>query len=388
MRFGAPVFAPAFWAVFGGAVRGVFADVFVVAINWQYRLMTRTGNKNDRSRSPQALVAMRVRLGQSPGKLEKGRPGQGLTDKMNTATIDFEADLAATAKRVDSALAGLLAETAMPEGRLADAMRHAALGGGKRLRPYLVLASAELFAVPEAAAMPVACALELLHCYSLVHDDLPAMDDDDLRRGQPTVHRAYDEATAILAGDALLTLAFEAITTPGPHADPASAATLVHTLARAAGAAGMAEGQMQDLAAEGRFSADGRPLTLSEREILGLQALKTGALFRFSAEAGAILGKANPEDQVRLVRYGTALGRAFQIADDLLDEEASPEELGKATAKDRAKGKATLPAIIGIGAARTKLAEAVSQARETLVPFGDRASRLRAAADFAASRRS
>ncbi len=275
MRFGAPDFAPAFCGVFGGAFWGAFADVLVVAINWQYRLMTRNGNKNDLSWSPQALVAMRVRLGQSPRELEKGRPKLGQTYKMSTATIDFEADLADTATRVDRALAALLAETAMPKGRLADAMRHAALGGGKRLRPYLVLASAELFAVPEATAMPAACALELLHCYSLVHDDLPAMDDDDLRRGQPTVHRAYDEATAILAGDALLTLAFEAITTPGPHADPASAATLVHTLPRAAGPAGLGESQMHDLAVEGRLSEYGQPLTLFESELLALQAMKT-----------------------------------------------------------------------------------------------------------------
>ncbi|MCT8972436.1 polyprenyl synthetase family protein [Microbaculum marinisediminis] len=302
------------------------------------------------------------------------------------ATTDFEADLATTGKQVDAALEALLGERVLPTGRLGDAMRHAVLGGGKRLRPYVVLRSAELFAIPEAAAMPTACALELLHCYSLVHDDLPAMDDDDLRRGRPTVHRAYDEATAILAGDALLTLAFEVVSAPAPQADPAISATLVHTLARAAGATGMAAGQILDLEAEGRFDG-GEPLSLSESQVSHLQSLKTGALFRFAAEAGAILGKASPEDRVRLVRYGAALGRAFQIADDLLDEEASPEELGKATAKDRARGKATLPAVIGKGAAREKLAEAVSAAREALVPYGDRASRLLAAADFAATRR-
>jgi farnesyl diphosphate synthase len=305
---------------------------------------------------------------------------------MSTIEIDFEADLTRTAERVDDALTAILDESA-PDGRLVEAMRHGALAGGKRLRPYLVLASAGMFSVREEAAMPTACALEFLHCYSLVHDDLPAMDDDDLRRGKPTVHRAYDEATAILAGDALLTLAFEVISAPGSGADPATAPALVHALARAAGVAGMAGGQMLDLAAEGRFSADGEPLGLTEDEILGLQAMKTGALFRFAAEAGAILGKANPEDRVRLSRYGAALGRAFQIADDLLDEEASPEELGKATAKDRARGKATLPAVIGNDAARTKLAQAVSAARESLAPFGDKAKKLLAAADFAADRR-
>ena len=302
------------------------------------------------------------------------------------ATADFEADLAATGTRIDAALADILGGSAVPRGRLADAMSHAALGGGKRLRPYVVLRSAELFGIGEAAAMPAACALEFVHCYSLVHDDLPAMDDDDLRRGRPTVHRAFDEATAILAGDALLTLAFEVISAPNPNCGPASSAALVHALARAAGAAGMAGGQMLDLGAEGRFTGEG-PLSLSETEISHLQSLKTGSLFRFAAEAGAILGDANPEDRVRLSRYGASLGRAFQIADDLLDEEASPEEIGKATAKDRARGKATIPGIIGMETARAKLTAAVSAAREALVPFGGRAAMLLAAADFAAERR-
>jgi len=313
---------------------------------------------------------------------------------MSTPTRDFETDLADSARRVDEALVAMLDAGAPQDesgsgpgdGRLAGAMRHGVLGGGKRLRPYIALSSAALFGIPEATAMPAACALELLHCYSLVHDDLPDMDDDDLRRGRPTVHRAFDAATAILAGDGLLTLAFEVLADPGNAIDPAARAALVHALARAAGAQGMVEGQMRDLTAEGRFS-DGATATLREDEVLSLQALKTGALFRFAAESGAILAKAGPEDRVRLSRYGTALGRAFQIADDLLDEEASPAELGKATAKDRAKGKATLPALIGTEAARTKLAEAVAQARETLMPFGDRASRLKAAADFAASRK-
>lgn len=295
----------------------------------------------------------------------------------------FETDLAATAARVDTALAACLVTV---PGRLGEAMRHAALGGGKRLRPFIVLKSAGLFGVGEADAMPAACALEFLHCYSLVHDDLPAMDDDDLRRGRPTVHRAYDEATAILAGDGLLTLAFETLADPRTHADGAVRADLALELARAGGTAGMIGGQMRDLAAEGRFG-EGRPLALSVEEISTLQAMKTGALFRFAALAGPILGGAGPDDRQRLAAYGSALGRAFQIADDLLDEEASPEEIGKATAKDRAKGKATLPALIGREAARERLADAVAEARAALSPYGARAAPLIAAAVFAAARR-
>ncbi len=295
----------------------------------------------------------------------------------------FETDLAATAARVDAALEARL--TALP-GRLGEAMRHAVLGGGKRLRPYIVVNSAALFGVGEADAMPAACALEVLHCYSLVHDDLPAMDDDDLRRGRPTVHRAYDEATAILAGDGLLTLAFETLANPRTHPDAVVRADLALELARAGGTAGMIGGQMQDLAAEGRFG-DGRPLALSGDDISTLQAMKTGALFRFAALAGAILGHAGPDDRERLATYGAALGRAFQIADDLLDEEASPEQIGKATAKDRARGKATLPALVGSEAARERLAAAVMDARSALAGYGDAAALLVAAAEFAAARR-
>lgn len=300
----------------------------------------------------------------------------------------FETDLMAVAARVEPALADLLAAGTPEPGRVHAAMAHAVLGGGKRLRPYIVIKSADLFGVSEAQAMRTACALELVHCYSLVHDDLPAMDDDALRRGRPTVHRAFDEATAILAGDALLTLAFEVLADPATHPDGAVRAALVAELAKAAGAAGMVEGQMRDLTAEGRFSDDGRPLALGEEDVLALQGMKTGALFRFAATAGAILGGASEEDRTRLLRYGAALGRAFQIADDLLDEEADSAAMGKATGKDRDAGKATLPVAIGIAAARGRLGAVLGEARDLLTVFGSRAAALTAAADFAGNRSS
>ncbi len=298
----------------------------------------------------------------------------------------FETDLAKMAAEVGRAFDALLAAEAVPD-RLLSAMRYAALGPGKRLRPYLVLKSAALFSADAGSAMRAACALECVHAYSLVHDDLPAMDDDDLRRGRATAHRAYDEATAILAGDALLTEAFAILADPATHPDGAVRAGLVARLAEAAGARGMVGGQMIDLEAEGRFAADGAPLRLGEAGIARLQAMKTGALFRFAAVAGPVLAAAPDADVARLATYGEALGRAFQIADDILDEEASAEELGKATAKDRERGKATLPAALGIAAARERLDAAVAEARAALEPYGARAAPLAAAAAFAANRR-
>ncbi|NJM31001.1 MAG: polyprenyl synthetase family protein, partial [Rhizobiales bacterium] len=226
-------------------------------------------------------------------------------------------------------LAGLL--SGLPKGRLREAMEYAVLGGGKRLRPFLVRESASLFDVPEAQALRVGAALECIHCYSLVHDDLPAMDNDDLRRGKPTTHRAFDEATAILAADALQSLAFAILSDPGTHPDPAIRSELVLKLAHAAGAEGMAGGQMLDIEAESAGQSD-------VPAIITLQALKTGALFRFACEAGAILGRADPAP---LTRYAEKIGLAFQIADDILDITSAPETLGKATQKDAAQGKAT-----------------------------------------------
>jgi farnesyl diphosphate synthase len=265
-------------------------------------------------------------------------------------------------------------------------MRHGALAGGKRLRPFLVVESAALFGVAAAAAMPAAAALECIHCYSLVHDDLPAMDNDDLRRGQPTVHRAYDEATAILAGDGLLTLAFEILAREEAGPDAGVRIALVASLARAAGVAGMIGGQMLDLAAEGRF-ASGRPLDLPAEEIIRLQAMKTGALLRQACEAGALIGRATPEERASLDRYARAVGRAFQIADDLLDVEGEADTVGKAVGKDAAAGKATLVGKLGVDGARAELALLVEEAEAALAGFGSAATLLKEAARFIAARR-
>lgn len=277
----------------------------------------------------------------------------------------------------------LSGETARPE-RLIAAMRHAVLGGGKRLRPFLVVESAALFDAPREGALLTGAALELLHCYSLVHDDLPAMDNDDLRRGRPTVHKAYDEATAILAGDALLTLAFDILARDEVHNDAGVRIALVRDLARASGLGGMAGGQMLDLSAEGRFTAK---RALSENEIVTLQAMKTGALLRFACRAGAILGQANAAHLTAMEQYGAAIGEAFQIADDLLDVEGDAATLGKAAGKDAGAGKATLVAALGVAGARAKLESLIERAEAALAPFGAKADTLRAAARFIAERR-
>jgi farnesyl diphosphate synthase len=289
----------------------------------------------------------------------------------------FETRLAAVADTVETMLARLLTDDAAPgetarPARLLAAMRHAVLGGGKRLRPFLLIEAARLFGAEGDGVVRAACAVELIHCYSLVHDDLPQMDDDDLRRGRPTVHRAFDEATAILAGDALLTLAFDVLADPETHADPAIRADLVLRLARAAGLGGMVGGQMFDLAAEGRWSADHRPAVLGDAEIRRLQAMKTGALLRMPLEAGAVLAGASADDVARLGRFGSIVGLAFQIADDLLDVEASAETMGKATGKDAARGKGTLVALHGLAAMKAELARLVEAASAELAPYGAR----------------
>ncbi|MEZ5839108.1 MAG: polyprenyl synthetase family protein [Hyphomicrobiales bacterium] len=299
---------------------------------------------------------------------------------------DFEARLAATAADVEAALDDLLAasprpgEIARPE-RLMAAMRHAVLGGGKRLRPFLVVESARLFGLDGAAALAAAAAVECIHCYSLVHDDLPAMDDDDMRRGRPTVHRAYDEATAILAGDALLTLAFEILGREATAADAVVRVELVLGLARASGLAGMVGGQMLDLAAE---TAD-EPL--GEADVSRLQAMKTGALIAFSAEAGAILAAAPASERAALAAFGRTIGLAFQLADDLLDVEGDAATLGKAAAKDAGRGKATFVSLYGVEETRKRLAGLVTEADALLAPFGERAAVLKAAARFVAARK-
>ena len=265
-------------------------------------------------------------------------------------------------------------EVARPE-RLMQAMRHGVLNGGKRLRPFLLMESAALFGVDGEAPLRVAAALECVHCYSLIHDDLPAMDDDDLRRGQPTVHKAFDEATAILAGDSLLTYAFEILASEETDLPATTRLSLVSALARASGLGGMAGGQMLDLEAE--RAAPG------EAGILMLQAMKTGALIRFACEAGAIVGGATADERSRLAEFGSAVGLAFQLADDLLDLTADAATMGKATGKDSA---ATLPSLHGVEWTRRQLDGLVAQAEELLEPFGDTASMLRAAARFIARR--
>jgi len=297
------------------------------------------------------------------------------------ADITFQQRLSQTAGLVEDCLDGWLPAGKTDHAtspRLAEAMRYSALGGGKRLRPFLVLESARLCGVNDEGAVNTAAALECIHCYSLAHDDLPAMDDDDLRRGRPTLHRAFDEATAILAGDALLTLAFEIVADASTHPDAAVRCELALLLARGAGRDGMVGGQMLDLEAAG--------LTLGEAEILRLQAMKTGALIRYACEAGAILGGASAEKRAALRRYGALLGQAFQLADDLLDVEGDAAVVGKATAKDADAGKATLIGLIGIEQARLRLAALESEARAALASFGDDGRILADAATFVANR--
>jgi farnesyl diphosphate synthase len=273
-------------------------------------------------------------------------------------------------------------EVARP-ARLLAAMRHAATGG-KRIRPFLVVESASLFGVEEAHALPVGVAFECVHCYSLVHDDLPAMDNDDLRRGRPTTHRAFDEATAILAGDALLTLAFDVLACL--DADMETRVALIALLARAAGIGGMAGGQMLDLEAEGRYAGDRRPLALSAGEVERMQSMKTGALIAAACDAGAILGRASEAERRAVASYARSLGLAFQIADDLLDADGDAARLGKAAGKDSTRGKGTLVSVLGIAGARKRLDALVTDATSALAPFGNRAATLAAAAAFIAGR--
>jgi farnesyl diphosphate synthase len=295
------------------------------------------------------------------------------------AMLALEKALRTTAKDVEEVLDKILAAEKGHEARLFEAMRYATLGGGKRFRPFLVTESAALFSVSRTSALRVAAAIELVHCYSLVHDDLPAMDDDDLRRGQPTVHKKFDEATAILAGDALLTLAFEVLADRRTHENGNVRAELVSALAKASGAHGMVGGQMLDLAAES--------IELDMGGITRLQRLKTGALIAFSCEAGAILGRASAEPREALRGYAHDLGLTFQIADDLLDVEGTMEETGKAVGKDAAAGKATFVSILGVERARAQAKLLAQQAAEHLSAFGELADPLRAAASFVVERR-
>jgi farnesyl diphosphate synthase len=291
----------------------------------------------------------------------------------------FSSRLKEAAGFVEESLDALLPPVAGPEAHLHEAMRYAALGGGKRLRGFLVLHSGLLCGVARRSLARVAAAVECIHAFSLVHDDLPAMDNDAFRRGKPTVHKAFGEATAILAGDALLTLAFGLIASPEAHEDPFVRCELVARLAEATGHGGMIGGQSMDISLEGRRA----PLA----EITRLQRLKTAALIAFSCDAGAILGKASPAARNALSAYGQALGLAFQIADDLLDVEGDTDEMGKAAQKDAARGKPTVVSALGVERARTHAQALAQQAIRHLDLFDEKADLLRAAAEFAVSRR-
>jgi farnesyl diphosphate synthase len=291
-----------------------------------------------------------------------------------------EAAMAETAAAVDAVLDRVLPRPAGAEARLFEAMRYSTLGGGKRLRPFLVAAGARLFDVPPARAARTGAAVELIHSYSLIHDDLPAMDDDDLRRGRPSCHVQFDEATAILAGDALQALAFEVLADPETHPDAAVRSALVHGLAAAAGGQGMAGGQMIDLAAEGTSPG----IALVSR----MHAMKTGAIIGFACEAGAILGKAAEPQRRALVQYAEELGLAFQIADDLLDAEGKSDDIGKTAGKDAAAGKATFVSVLGLPGARARANQHARGAVERLAEFDARADLLRAVARFVVDRRS
>ena len=305
------------------------------------------------------------------------------------APVDaFSHTLATVADTVEAYLAERLTpETQAGEitrpVRLMEAMRHAVLGGGKRLRPFLAIETARMLGGSETGALAAGSGIELVHCYSLVHDDMPAMDDDDMRRGKPTVHKAYDEATAILVGDALQTLAFEILADAAWQPDPAVRADLVLGLAKASGLGGMVGGQLLDLGAEGRFG----PVSLDVDDTLQLQAMKTGAILAFSVEAGAIVGGATPDQRKALLRYGHALGQAFQIADDILDREASSEAMGKATGKDKDAGKATLVDRLGLDGARAECDRLVGVCEEAVASWGDKAETLRQAARFTVARK-
>ena len=317
----------------------------------------------------------------------KGKPARSVdsTDRFKQSLDQVAAD---TEGLLDRLLASKPAagELARPT-RLLEAMRYASLGGGKRIRPFLVVETAKLFKVPRRQALMVAAALECVHCYSLVHDDLPAMDDDALRRGRPTVHKAFDEATAILAGDGLLTFAFDILSRPQTHTKPEIRIALISALARAAGLGGMAGGQMLDLAAEGRFK-NGRERRLDFGDVKTLQSMKTGALLKFACASGAMLGEAPRKAQAALERFGAAVGEAFQVADDLLDIEGDAATVGKATGKDAAAHKATFLSLLGVDGARKRLKALIAEAEIAIASFGKDGAILKAAAYFIANRRS
>ncbi|BAI75391.1 geranyltranstransferase (plasmid) [Azospirillum sp. B510] len=296
-----------------------------------------------------------------------------------TSQSDLKSAMAEIAQAVELKIGALLPTTDLPEARVFEAMRYGCLNGGKRLRPFLVMQSSALFGVNPDCAIRAAAAVEMVHSYSLVHDDLPAMDDGELRRGRPTCHRQFDEATAILAGDGLLTLAFEVLADPATHEDPNIRCQLVTALAKAAGGHGMVGGQMLDLIAEHE--------TFDLGTTTRLQRLKTGEMIAFSCEAGGILGKASPPQRTALRAYAHDLGLAFQIVDDLLDVEGTAEETGKTVGRDAQAGKATFVSILGRDRARAQAEMLADQAAQHLDIFDGRADMLKAVADFVVARR-
>ncbi len=300
------------------------------------------------------------------------------TDDAGAAVSAIGPMMDRVAQAVDRHFDALLPIPDDPRAPLVDAMRHAAMGGGKRLRPLLVVAACDLFHVDRERAMRVGVAVEAIHVYSLVHDDLPCMDDDDMRRGKPTVHRKWDEATAVLAGDALHALAFEILSHDRTHPDPFVRGELIAELARASGHNGMAGGQMMDLAAE--------TATFDLPTVTRLQQLKTGALIGWCVEAGAIMGKLPPEGRTPLRGYARDIGLAFQIADDILDVEGDEEAAGKALHKDAAAGKETFVSVMGVARAREQADALVDQAIGHLAGFGTEADLLRGIARFIVER--
>jgi farnesyl diphosphate synthase len=293
--------------------------------------------------------------------------------------VSFEQSLAEVGRQMNEELERLLPLSDGPENRVQEAMRYSSLDGGKRLRPFLVMNSANLFNCTHTGALRVAAAIEMIHCYSLIHDDLPAMDDDDLRRGRPTCHKKFDEATAILAGDALLTKAFEVLADINTHSDPQVRCELIAEIASASGDRGMVGGQMFDLMAG--------HLDLDVAAVTRMQNMKTGRLIHFSAEAGAILGKAPWQQRQALKAYAHDLGLAFQIADDLLDVEGDVAQTGKQVGKDADAGKATFVSLLGIERARTQADMLWRQAVNHLDCFDERANPLREAARFIVERK-
>lgn len=292
--------------------------------------------------------------------------------------LSLEAALGEVGAGIDRLLDGLIEVPPDGRARLYEAMRYSAIGGGKRMRPFLVVAGCDLFNVDRARALRVGAAVECIHVYSLIHDDLPCMDDDDLRRGKPTLHRAYDEATAVLAGDSLHALAFEILADEATHEDPFVRAELVAALARASGPDGMAGGQMMDLIAE--------EAELDLAAVTRLQQMKTGALIGCCLESATIMGRVPPDGRTGLRGYARDIGLAFQIADDLLDHEGSEEKAGKRVGKDAGAGKETFVSLLGPERARQQARALVDQAIAHLAPFGEAAEPLRAVARFAVER--